>query len=259
LINIIKVLTFNNQYLQFFLSTVNYQLSTKKMAKTGPGILGKISGSIGGTQFRQTRYGTVVCNTTNPVNRWSPSKQTSTIRFGNASQLWAKVKHSEVENWKSLADTCIKTDKLGNEFFMRGLDLFKQLNRQLVEINEPVIFTAPKKVFPKIIVSPEFEILGDKKLEDIRLFFKFPVHKDTKYIIFATPMLKSGINSPKPSWYRKIAVIDSAFLSGYSLLNEYLAVFITFGNTHRIGFKIKPVSIISGFTLPVIPVFCCPE
>ncbi len=230
------------------------------MAKASPGMAGKLSGSIGGTQFRQTRYGTVVCNTTIPVNRWSPSKQTSNIRFGNASRLWAKVKHSDVADWNKLADSFVKIDKLGNEYSMRGIDLFKQVNRELVEINEPIIFKTPKKVFPKTIITPKFEILGDKKLDDIRLFFKHPIHKDTKYVIFATPMLKPGINSPKPSWYRKFAVIDSTFISGYSLLNEYLEVFKhTVSNSQRIGFKIKPVSILSGFKLPYIPVFCCPD
>jgi hypothetical protein len=226
------------------------------MAKTSPGIAGKISGSVGGTQFRSTRYGNVLCETTIPVSRYTPPKQKTTQRFSNASRLWAKVRYEDVQQWNKLGDTFKKVDKLGNKYSQRGLDLFKQVNRQLVEINEPVILKAPKKVFPKDLIKPEFEIIKDGTLKDIRLHFNKPIHKDTKYIIFATPLMKYGRNSPKDSWFRTIAIIDSTFFSGYSLLNEYLTVFqFLMHDYYRISFRIKPVSKISGLTLPVLQIF----
>ena len=228
------------------------------MAKARSGLLTKISGSVGATQFRQTRYGLVLCNTTIPVNRWSPAKESSNHRFGNTSRLWAKVKYQDVDNWNQLADTINKTDKLGNEYSPRANDVFKHVNRYLFEINEPVIFVAPKKVLPKLIESPEIDLKVSERLDDLCLFFKKPIHKDTKYIIYATHPVNNGRNSPKDSWFKKFAVIDSTFLSGYSLINEYLAVHQSnIYPYYRIFFRIKPVSRISGFTLPIIKVFAC--
>ena len=221
------------------------------MAKARSGIFDKISGSIGGNQFRQTRYGTVIGLNTIPVNRRTSPKQTSNARFSNTSRLWAQVKPSQVEAWNKLADTVIKTDKLGNTYSMRNIDLFKHINRTLLEIGEPVIFSAPKKVFPSQLLSPRFDIKASPELTDIRLYFKSRIPKNTKIIIYATPMIKFGRNSPPPSKFRIIAILDHTFLSGYSLLKEYLTIFQTnVENSNRIAFNIRPVSCISGFSAP---------
>jgi hypothetical protein len=104
------------------------------MAKARSGIFDKVSGTMGGTQIRQTRYGTVLGKRSVPVNRKTSPKQISNARFGDASRLWAEVIPSEVETWNKLADTLITNDKLGNTYSIRGVDLFKKINRSLVEI-----------------------------------------------------------------------------------------------------------------------------
>jgi hypothetical protein len=230
------------------------------MAKARSGIFNKISGSMDGTHFRQTRYGIVMALNGVPVNRKTSPKLTSTTRFSNASRLWAKVKPADVVAWNRLADTFIKTDKLGNSFPMRGLDLFRQVNRTRLEINEPVSLSAPDKIFPKMILIPRFDVFASKKLIDIRLRFKSAIPENTKIIVYATPMLKFGRNSPKPSQFRTIAILDFTFLSGFSLINEYLSVFPTDSvKSFRIAFKIKPVSCISGLSAPEFAVLQAPD
>ena len=217
------------------------------MAKTGKSILGSISGTIGGTQFRKTRHGQVMGMRGVPLIKRTPLKQLSTGKFGTVSKLWKEVTPPQVEAWNKLAETIVKTDKLGNSWSMRGIDLFKQINRTLMEIGEPVTLSAPKAIFPKPLLAPGFEIIASPLLQDIRLNFSSPIQENTKYIIFATPALRYGINSPNPSAYKIIALIDHTFLSGNSLINgnnailQYMA-----GVSNRFAFRIKPVSVVSG-------------
>jgi hypothetical protein len=73
-------------------------------------------------------------------------------------------------------------------------------------------------------------------------------------------MLKHGRNSPKPSKFRIIAILDHTFLSGYSLLDEYLSVFQSNAdNSNRIAFRIKPVSTISGLTASGLALLQAPD
>ena len=115
-------------------------------------------------------------------------------------------------------------------------------------------------MFPKQLNNPRFDIIASPELSDIKISFRSGIQKNTKYIIFATPMLKEGRNIPQTSKYRIIAILDHTCLSGYSLLNEYKSVFQdTVNDTNRIAFRIKPVSTISGLNASDFAVLQAPD
>ena len=234
------------------------------MAKFRSGILGKISGSIGATEFVNSRYGQVLRSKTIPIKYNSVSGDFSKTKFKDANYLWGNLTVAQHKAWVELANSLTRIDKAGNEVPCRAIDVFKSVARNLIEINEPVIFDAPKKVYPKTLDNIDVEVIvrttnneqrSTTSLEDIKLHFDPAIDKNVKYKIFATPMLRRTMYFVKPCWYRKIAVIDSGFQSGSSIFNEYNSIFkgIDLG-TYKFGFLFIPTSTISGFTASPIEI-----
>jgi hypothetical protein len=148
-----------------------------------------------------------------------------------------------------------RTDKTGKVVACKAFDIFKMIARNMVEINEPVIYDAPEQVYPIPFKTVQVELIGSDTLEDIKLHFEPAISKNVKYKVFATAMLKRSLFFVKPCWYRKVAVIDSAFLSGSSVFKEYYAVFQNYGlEISRIDFKFIPVSTVSGLVSSEIEV-----
>ena len=73
------------------------------------------------------------------------------------------------------------------------------------------------------------------------------INTGTKVIIYATPILGKAVTYIKPSWYRKVAVLDHLFVPGGSIKTEYLSIFkVLPGTGQRVAFKMKAVDITSG-------------
>ena len=84
-------------------------------------------------------------NKVNPVNTWSEAKYASNQRQATVSRLSAKFTWEQVLAWRQFATLFKKINKVGQEVPWRYLDLFRSINRTLVEIKEPFIFDPPKK------------------------------------------------------------------------------------------------------------------
>ena len=220
-------------------------------------IIDKISGSAGSDTFVNSTYGGPQLRRKVYHKDLFPSdaKAISNKRCGNVTRLWAEVSPAQLLEWEKFAKTFKRINRVGVKLPVRPIDSFKQVNNNLVGINEPHLLSPPKKVYPKEFESIEVKIisrttnndqLSTNLLEDIRVFFKPSVHKDTKVVVYATGILKGGVNKPKDSKYRRIAIMDSAFISGISLLSSYLSVFQV-DNKYpvKIAFRFKPVSRIS--------------
>ena len=129
----------------------------------------------------------------------------------------------------------------------------RSINRTLVEIKEPFIFDPPKKVYPLQFKFFKVEITASDKLDDIRIFFKPNIPENVKVMVFASYQMKMGMNSTKKHFYRKIAVIDSTFKSGSSLLEHYMYAYQDYRfSTAKIAFRFVPVSKLSGLrSIPI--------
>ena len=248
------------------------------MAKFNGSMLGKISGKTGGTQFYPSSQGNIMRISPIPVNVWTPARQRARLRMNKAVKSWALVSFEMADRWNAFASEFKHTDKVGKELIYKGREIFIMINSNRLEINEPIILEPPQKVYPENFTSINVNIIHNSLLNtqyplpdtqnvlpdtqysipdtnDIRLSFDPEIHKDTKFIIYATSDLRPGVNSIKPCWYKKIAVIDSTFLSGFSIVNEYKAVFKFLSlKSNRIAFFFRPVSAMSGFSLPGIEV-----
>ena len=219
------------------------------MALIGNSILGEMGGSLGNTSIVKTRYSKYIKRKSRPTNRRTQRQKTSKNRYRSVYYMWAKLTPAQHQQWLKFASTFIHVDKEGNEFEKRAYDLFRTINRNLIEINEPTTLIPPKKVYPDPIESFSVKITASKELEDIKVFLDTPVPQNTKVIIYASPEMGLGQNSTKKSFYKKVKVIDSTFLSGTSILNEYLALNILCPpHTFKFAFKFRAVSTISGLS-----------
>ena len=208
---------------------------------------------MGGTTFVDSVYGPYMRPLTIPINTWSLGKQTSKQRHSNVNYLWWRLTPNQVKGWKDLASTMTRINKSKVEVKVRAYDLFKKVNRNLIEIGEPPIFDAPKKVYPKQFNYVDVDIYAVDKIDDLILNFKPAIHKDTKIIISASSSQNYGRNSPKKHIYKQIAVIDSNFKSGSSFLEAYLSVYKdNRKDTFKIAFSFRPVSRISGLSVPPV-------
>jgi hypothetical protein len=230
------------------------------MAKFKTGIISNISGSTGGTSFSSSRYGNVMRLKPQPINTWSEIKQNAISKNVNVARLWAKCTPAQVEAWTEFAKDFKRIDRSKTEVACRPVDIFRKINRNRWEVNEPFIFNPPKKIYPNQFTSIDFEIIASDKIDDLKVYFKPKIEKGTKIMVFVSRMLKYGENSSKKSFYKKIGWIDSNFKSGDSILDKYLSVYkLNTRNTFKLAFKFKPVSIISGLSLDPISFIRIPQ
>jgi len=212
-------------------------------------LIGRISGAVGGTEFVDSPYGPYIRLKGNHVKSFSVKKNISNTHFSNIIRLWSKVTPVQHSNWVNFAKGFTSSDKSGNAYPVRPIDLFKTINRNLLEVGASPMLNPPKKIFPKIIEEVDIDIIINKKKVDIFLFFKPHIEKNSCIIVYATKPLTPGVNSPKPSLYKKIAVLDSSFISGNSVIKEYCKCFLINNfNFLKIGFRLKPISLLSGLT-----------
>lgn len=245
------------------------------MTKFKPGIVTNLSGTMGGTSFVNNPYTPHLRLKTNPINRWSPAKETSKVHQSKVTRLWGSLTPKQVCGWKQLAAQLTRVNSAGAVVKVRANDLFKKLNRNLVEIKEQPILIAPEKHLPLQFASVttlitvtdmqtyQYGVFYDNNphtLEDIKVIFEPAIPEDNKVIVYASPMLKYGINSTKKHFYKIIAVIDSEFISGTSILPFYLKAYPNYlSGTFKIAFGFKHISRISGFPASTIQFIQIPD
>ena len=219
------------------------------MALFNKNILGEIRRSIGNITFINSRFGNYIRQKVRPFSRQTVSKKKSKDKYAYVRQLWAQLTPAQHQQWLKFAETFIRVDNDGNEFQKRAYDIFRTVNRNLIEINEPITMTPPPKVYPELIDSLIVKITASSTLEDIQVFINTSIPQNTKYIIFASPNMSLGRNSTKKHFYKEIAVIDSSFISGTSFLKEYISAGLNFmPPTFKIAFRYRAVSTISGLS-----------
>jgi hypothetical protein len=219
------------------------------MAKIKPGAIGTLIGRLGNASYYDSPLGPIVRIRNKPkvpllTNPCSVSQQ----RFNLITVLWSKLTISQGKAWNELAHSITYQDRVGNIIRKRGRDVFKTVNRYRLNIELPCIFDPPQKIYPQAITYFDVDIYGTDKLDDIKIHFEPPIDKDTVINIYATSSHSSGVTFVKPCWYRMIGFIDYKFKSGDSILEMYNKRFQGhYYRNSRIGFKLKPISVISGF------------
>ena len=231
------------------------------MAKYKPSpLFEKLKGSIRDLVFIEGKYGSQIRTKAVPRNKITPPRIRVRRNHGKTSDAWAKVNPQQVNAWRAFAMRFPYINDVDQEVYYTNRSIFLKCNRSLIEINQPVILDPPKNTNVQNFDTIDADIIVSGDLWDIKLHFKPLIKKNTKVIVFATAFLKPGVNSPKSNKYKEIAVLDSTFINGSSILEYYNKVFLYQSfKSFKIAFKFKPVSTLSGFRSPEIQLIESPQ
>jgi hypothetical protein len=210
-------------------------------------IVAQMRGKLAGSVFARGRYGNYIRTLTSPINSNTPALERVRSLFNNVVTGWYNLTDDQRAAWGGSASVAGKQTSFGESFNYTGRVLYIHLNRNLQEIGEALI-TEPPVLNP---VESFSNFAGSIKTtpgsEDISIDFSPAIDANTKVIIYATPVLSRGSVYVNPNKYKKVAVLDNTFVSGDSIMTEYIDVFKTMPATgQRVGFKMKAISKASG-------------
>jgi hypothetical protein len=220
----------------------------KKMAKVKfTAIVAQMRGKLAGSVFARGRYGNYMRTLTSPINSNTPSQERIRSMFSKVITGWFNLTNDERDAWNQRAMLSAKSVSFGESFNYTGRVLFNHLNRNLQEINEAIITTPPAMDPVESFDTFSVNILTTPGSEDIKASLSPAIDANTKVIIYATPVINQAAVYINPNWFRKVAVLDSTFVSGSTIKTEYLSVFKVMPTTgQRVAFKMKAVAKASG-------------
>lgn len=212
--------------------------------------LKNITGKVDRIVYSRNKSGPIMYVKT--YHKYEPSlKQISANHLMKSNaKLWNnELSDSQYEAWHNYAQKLQWYNKKGKKYTPAGYDAFTQINCNFQEIGLPAVLDPPKKVSAQFFSKFSLEIPSVQAFDNLLLFFKPVIRKDTRIKIFATSFLKISTVTVKPSLYRKIGYIDNSFFSGKSIFYLYSSVFQKEQPPmFKIAFTFIPVSAISGLT-----------
>lgn len=180
-------------------------------------------------------------------NHHTKPKQKTEGRLGELSKIWNSLTIKERRTWFKLFKSEHIFDNKKNKQISDPRYLFIGLNREMQEIGEPINRIAPVYAEPQIMFDAKVEMVLKGKNLSMNLHLLNEIEANTKVIVLATPSLTNPSDEINERLYRLITVIDSNFVSGSSIKEEYLKVFQKIVRVgEEFSFKFKPVHKLSG-------------
>lgn len=105
--------------------------------------------SSAGQVFTSTSYGLVLKNNSIPCQPFSHGQERNKINFFSSQSFFRSLSSAEQNNWNLASPSYPKTDKCGNTYFLKALQLFssqnivRQVNGHVITTTPPTITTAP--------------------------------------------------------------------------------------------------------------------
>ena len=146
-------------------------------------------------------------------------------KFSSLLREWNKLEYEKKLEWlKSAKESGVIRSGKGKEI-VEGQQLFMSYNGYLLQIGETINLKPPIIKDPSFIFKLNFDIENNKSGKKMNFNFEPALDKDTKAIIYSTKALNIyGTNIDK-KYFRSIAVLEPEFMSGGSILAQYLLLF----------------------------------
>ena len=199
------------------------------MAKFVSQIVSEIRGSINGVTFARNRYGLYARSKASPVQPRTPAQAQRRAQLTVLSQRWRTLDESLRAEWRTFADDLRRSDTLGQQYRLSGLQAYLQFNlwRALMGLtpqdNAPATLPAPTPV------SITGVTLTTGQQAELNLAFS-PTPYSGALAVWATAPFSRGINFVAPSRYRVITVrrpttFGGTLTSPINILADYIAKF----------------------------------
>lgn len=119
------------------------------MAKTLlGGVVGQISGSVGGMTYSRNRYGTYIRRRAHPTVSESGYAMAAKGRLGTISRVWGTLTDSERAAWYTWSANNPVTDKMGQKQVLAGNAAYMMLNGRLSSAGQATINLPPVDYAP---------------------------------------------------------------------------------------------------------------
>jgi hypothetical protein len=150
-------------------------------------------------------------------------------------------------SWNSQSGI-IQFVNMGESYTLSGFALFTKCNSNLQIVNQPIVEEMQSILYPSPVGAFSAAIVTTPGSEDMTLTIGNPIAAGERAIIMASPRnLQPGRKIPDTAM-RVIAILDNTFVSGGSIMTEYLAKFGTMPATgQQAKFSIKKVATASGY------------
>lgn len=214
--------------------------------------VGEIRKSAGGTTYSKGHYGNFFKNKTSPTN---PNTDYQ-IDVRNALRLLSKafsvLSDNAINAWNALGAQMNRTNSLGQSYTLTGINVYNELNGNLLNAGEAKIDVAPSKSLDNVPAIDNFVIdaVATPGTEDLTVNFATPIAADEKMIIESTGIIPNGVRYFKN--FKQFAILDNAKVTGDSIETEFIA---RFGAIPTLGekavFRAKLINTATGFSGPV--------
>jgi hypothetical protein len=207
------------------------------------GIIGDVQGKLGDKVIANTKYGEQVKKSPKGHSVIPEGQRKEMNYFEYVAGEYGRLTEQEATWWAQRANAPEVRTLYTKKRYLQGRNLFFSINMKLLDIGEPIIMSLPSfnhaQTFEKITV----EIVQEKGKKDIILRFSPEIKEETKLVITATAGVKDNLLYIHPSEYKRIALLDSNFMSGESLRKHYLQVYKSIPKTGmKVSFLIESVN-----------------
>jgi hypothetical protein len=219
------------------------------MKYTTSGLTNDNRGSIGGITFSKNGNCNYARARTVPADAKSSSQLSVRALTAYLAQTWRILSRNEQLGWITLATQYPKTNQLGQIYFLSGLQLYMELNRNIQVCGSTIIKNAPTLMQNQVELPASFtaDVVTTPGTEDIKINYANTLYATLFMRVMSSGPVSNGIRAA--FHYKKISVLDDTFSSGGSILTPYLEIY---GQGPITGeayfFKAKNIDPRSGFS-----------
>lgn len=205
------------------------------------GLITKISGKMGGSILGTSPSGSYLKQNSYSQNPNTPKQSIQKNKIGVITQLWRSLTPTQQTDWLAQSSNYPYINRLGDQTFYNGFQLFNKLNMNLQAINLSPNLSVPPFV---AVVNPNFSILQYPAYYFIFSWSSGVV--GTTVNLFMAPPSSSQLN-PKPSTYLLTKTYTLPSTSGsIGIQADYENIFGTIPSYSYISAKIKTYDTNSG-------------
>jgi hypothetical protein len=140
-----------------------------------------MSGKLGNTVFSSNQYGPYSCEKKLPIDHKTDAQLDVRAGTSKISRAWAKLSNSQRSDWRNIANNYTFRKK-GKTYLLTGFHLFMKLNRNLYEVNLPIMSDPPKETHIDIQAFSLFSVkmVNTPSGKDLLLYINPPIESNTK-------------------------------------------------------------------------------
>ncbi len=163
------------------------------MALVRPGMIGQISGRLGGDVFSHNRFGQYIRKGTNPVTVTSEAALAAKARLGSVSSAWQELSSAQRDAWTQYAQTNPIKNRLGESVINTGHGTFAGINARRLALPVAISEEPPTEPPPPPLNS--LSLTADIGAGDVSMVFTpTPLAANNRAMILATVLDSAGIN-----------------------------------------------------------------